>query len=170
MHTNTHTYTQNTHAHTHTHTHTYTHTHIHTHTNMLLAAQALDGAIHAAIRQQQPAFVQRLLALGFEVNHADKEGDLPIHIACKGGSIEILQLLLSIPSIQVDKPDIVRGCARVACVCVCVCVCVCSCACACCHVRRMGTPFFIIMLGCVCVFDVCMTETQCVCTYVMLGR
>lgn len=44
-----------------------------------------------------------------------QEGDLAIHIACKKGSAEVLNVLLSVPGIQVDRPDIVGACGLLGC-------------------------------------------------------
>ncbi len=56
----------------------------------------------AAIKRDQPAVVQELLARGFDPNTVDAEGQHGLYLALREPSLKVAQVLLASPQIQVE--------------------------------------------------------------------
>ena len=54
----------------------------------------LQTPLHLAVMMRMPDVVRKLMAAGADVDPRDNKGDTPLHIACREGFDEIVQILM----------------------------------------------------------------------------
>lgn len=62
-------------------------------------------SLHYAVEKNQLKAAEELIKLGANVNCKDPDGTRPLHIACKGGYLQMLYVLLQEDIILLDSPD-----------------------------------------------------------------
>ncbi|MFW6002069.1 MAG: ankyrin repeat domain-containing protein [archaeon] len=66
----------------------------------------MNNILHQAINNDKNVMIDKLITGGYNVNQLDVDGNLPIHIACKKGNLDLVRSLLESGSICSIKNNI----------------------------------------------------------------
>eukprot|EP00126_Sphaerothecum_destruens_P006692 Sdes_comp19485_c0_seq1m10973 len=65
-------------------------------------ASQIDNPVHEAAKRGNLPFLEELIQANVSVNGIDKSGSVPLHWAAGGGHVECVDVLLNVPTIQLN--------------------------------------------------------------------